>query len=52
MSKSCQIAASLIPKLKLNWTANENRDEIKQHLIEIVANHISMNILSSQESNL
>jgi len=44
MSKSCQVAASLIPKFKLNWTANENRDEIKQDLIEIVANHTSMNI--------
>jgi len=51
MSKSCQVAASSIPKFKLNWTANENRDEIKQHLIEIVANHTSMNISSSQESN-
>ncbi|KAF0753476.1 Uncharacterized protein FWK35_00014868 [Aphis craccivora] len=38
MSKSCQVAASLIPKFKLNWTANENRDEIKQDLIEIFEN--------------
>lgn len=53
MSKSCQVAASLIPKFKLNWTANENRDEITQHFIEIVANHTdtSMIISSSQESN-
>jgi len=38
MSKSCQVAATLVSKFKLNWTANENRDEIKQHLIEIVPN--------------
>ena len=51
MSKSYQVAATLIPKFKLNWTANENRDEIKQHLIEIVTNNTSKNISSSQESN-
>lgn len=51
MSKSCQVAATLIPKFKLNWTANENRDEIKQHLIEIVTDNTTINILSSQESN-
>jgi len=51
MSKSCKVTASLIPKFKLNWTANENRDEIKQHLIEIVTNNTSINTSSSQESN-
>jgi len=51
MSKSCQVAATLILKFKLNWTANENRDEIKQHFIEVVTNNTSINISSSQESN-
>ncbi|CAI6356035.1 unnamed protein product [Macrosiphum euphorbiae] len=51
MSKSCQVAATLVSKLKLNWTANENRDEIKQNLIEIVPNNTSINISISQESN-
>jgi len=31
--------------------ANENRDEIKQHLIKIVTNNTFINISSCQESN-
>jgi len=51
MSKSYQVAATLILKFKLNWTANENRDEIKQHFTEVVTNNTSINISSSLESN-
>eukprot|EP00102_Acyrthosiphon_pisum_P019272 XP_016656482.1 PREDICTED: uncharacterized protein LOC107882538 [Acyrthosiphon pisum] len=35
-SKSCQTAACLIPKFKLNWTNSENRHEIKQTFLECI----------------
>lgn len=35
-SKSCQIAACLIPKFKLNWTNSENCHEIRQTFLEYI----------------
>lgn len=33
-SKMCQVAACLVPKFKLNWTTQDNRDEIKHTFID------------------
>ena len=39
-SKQCQVAASIIPKFKLNWTNLENREDIKQTLLEYVSEQV------------
>lgn len=39
-SKSCQVAAGLIPKFKLNWTNSENREDVKNALLENISEHI------------
>lgn len=39
-SKSCQVAAGLIPKFKLNWTNLDNRDDIKNALLEYISENV------------
>lgn len=41
-SKSCQIAACLIPKFKLNWTNSENCHEIKQTFLEYITENAQL----------
>ncbi|VVC28582.1 Hypothetical protein CINCED_3A011646 [Cinara cedri] len=50
-SKMCQIAACLVPKLKLNWVTQEERNGIKNTFIEAVVDYSTTEI-NSQEYNL
>lgn len=42
VSTSCQVAACLIPKFKLNWTNSENCNKIKQTFLEFITDNAQL----------